>query len=113
MRFGLFFFSSRRRHTRWPRDWSSDVCSSDLRVRRQQVVDDIGQRLAVELGAVAQFQRGHAGATAGARDRKSVVWGESGELGGSGGGEKRVGAHEAGLTRSGSGVRLEACGATR
>src|SRR5690625_8052426 len=22
--------SSRRRHTRWPRDWSSDVCSSDL-----------------------------------------------------------------------------------
>src|SRR5690625_7600849 len=28
--FFLFFFSSRRRHTRWPRDWSSDVCSSDL-----------------------------------------------------------------------------------
>src|SRR5207253_7232473 len=28
--FCLFFFSSRRRHTRWPRDWSSDVCSSDL-----------------------------------------------------------------------------------
>src|SRR5215208_1910689 len=27
---GFFFFSSRRRHTRWPRDWSSDVCSSDL-----------------------------------------------------------------------------------
>src|SRR5690625_7740611 len=27
-----FFFSSRRRHTRWPRDWSSDVCSSDLRI---------------------------------------------------------------------------------
>src|SRR5437870_835320 len=26
-----FFFSSRRRHTIWPRDWSSDVCSSDLR----------------------------------------------------------------------------------
>src|SRR5207253_8690360 len=24
------FFSSRRRHTIWPRDWSSDVCSSDL-----------------------------------------------------------------------------------
>src|SRR5207249_7407703 len=28
--FGLFFFSSRRRHTRSKRDWSSDVCSSDL-----------------------------------------------------------------------------------
>src|SRR5690606_40412893 len=26
-----FFFSSRRRHTRFSRDWSSDVCSSDLR----------------------------------------------------------------------------------
>src|SRR5690625_3022934 len=26
----IFYFSSRRRHTRWPRDWSSDVCSSDL-----------------------------------------------------------------------------------
>src|SRR6266496_2049196 len=28
---GFFFFSSRRRHTRSLRDWSSDVCSSDLR----------------------------------------------------------------------------------
>src|SRR5438876_5219726 len=29
-----FFFSSRRRHTRWTGDWSSDVCSSDLRALR-------------------------------------------------------------------------------
>src|SRR6266498_1391278 len=29
----VFFFSSRRRHTRCGRDWSSDVCSSDLEVR--------------------------------------------------------------------------------
>src|SRR3982751_1334075 len=29
-----FFFSGRRRHTRSDRDWSSDVCSSDLRRRR-------------------------------------------------------------------------------
>src|SRR5207245_8147893 len=28
--FCIFFFSSRRRHTRCYRDWSSDVCSSDL-----------------------------------------------------------------------------------
>src|SRR6267143_3385041 len=28
----LFFFSSRRRHTRWNCDWSSDVCSSDLQL---------------------------------------------------------------------------------
>src|SRR6267154_4651625 len=29
----FFFFSSRRRHTRWTGDWSSDVCSADLVVR--------------------------------------------------------------------------------
>src|SRR5439155_2521686 len=29
----IFFFSSRSRHTRWPRDWSSDVCSTDLACR--------------------------------------------------------------------------------
>src|SRR5258707_11985261 len=30
----FFFFSSRRRHTRYWRDWSSDVCSSDLSSKR-------------------------------------------------------------------------------
>src|SRR6266511_4440217 len=40
MRF--FFFSSRRRHTRFSRDWSSDVCSSDL--------DDVMEAV-VEAGA--------------------------------------------------------------
>src|SRR5947209_8994820 len=30
----VFFFSSRRRHTRYWRDWSSDVCSSDPKLRR-------------------------------------------------------------------------------
>src|SRR2546429_6951111 len=34
----FFFFSSRRRHTRCSRDWSSDVCSSDL---RQALVDAV------------------------------------------------------------------------
>src|SRR5699024_11369808 len=33
-----FFFSSRRRHTRSKRDWSSDVCSSDLEVVTNVVV---------------------------------------------------------------------------
>src|SRR5438309_3032971 len=32
-----FFFSSRRRHTRWNCDWSSDVCSSDLELGRRQL----------------------------------------------------------------------------
>src|SRR2546430_8010830 len=30
----VFFFSSRRRHTRFDCDWSSDVCSSDLQITR-------------------------------------------------------------------------------
>src|SRR2546421_4517149 len=60
---GFFFFSSRRRHTRSDRDWSSDVCSSDLAVaearllaeRRRQ--EDLGrpahERRVEELGALA------------------------------------------------------------
>src|SRR5690606_40677925 len=31
--YSCFFFSSRRRHTRFSRDWSSDVCSSDLDIK--------------------------------------------------------------------------------
>src|SRR6266487_6498971 len=34
----VFFFSSRRRHTRWTGDWSSDVCSSDLDPRLKDTV---------------------------------------------------------------------------
>src|SRR3712207_9167032 len=40
----VFFFSSRRRHTRYWRDWSSDVCSSDLvweRVREKGFAFDV------------------------------------------------------------------------
>src|SRR5579884_366577 len=37
--FCFFFFSSRRRHTRWPRDWSSDVCSSDLGGIKERMTD--------------------------------------------------------------------------
>src|SRR3712207_9033050 len=35
---GVFFFSSRRRHTRYWRDWSSDVCSSDLHSSRALIL---------------------------------------------------------------------------
>src|SRR5581483_12182218 len=52
----LFFFSSRRRHTRYWRDWSSDVCSSDL-LR--------GWRAALPLVAVACFSPGRAAAECG------------------------------------------------
>src|SRR5690625_7107811 len=42
----FFFFSSRRRHTRWPRDWSSDVCSSDLTVGAEELGGLLGENLA-------------------------------------------------------------------
>src|SRR5204862_4034588 len=35
--FFFFFFSSRRRHTRSLRDWSSDVCSSDLSTKKERI----------------------------------------------------------------------------
>src|SRR5256885_12177702 len=43
----VFFFSSRRRHTRLQGDWSSDVCSSDLRAKIASVVLAHGQFLRV------------------------------------------------------------------
>src|SRR5690625_4441695 len=44
---GCFFFPSRGRHTRWPRDWSSDVCSSDLEIpqERQPLADAVVRAL--------------------------------------------------------------------
>src|SRR5690606_2683445 len=38
-----FFFSSRRRHTRFSRDWSSDVCSSDL-MQTQEITNLVSAR---------------------------------------------------------------------
>src|SRR2546429_1750740 len=94
----FFFFSSRRRHTRCSRDWSSDVCSSDL------------AQLAALSGTDARFYTGCAviGPAAGVRlvhvdtttvffralsageieryvdrgDRERVVLGKRGDLGG-------------------------------
>src|SRR5439155_11444126 len=40
----------RRRHTRWPRDWSSDVCSSDLRTQLRERGLDRGAAALVMLG---------------------------------------------------------------
>src|SRR5207253_4621240 len=52
------FYSSRRRHTRWPRDWSSDVCSSDLRFgtpARAIVLQAVLASLLVMLGTFTQI----------------------------------------------------------
>src|SRR2546430_7832329 len=84
----LFFFSSRRRHTRFDCDWSSDVCSSDLRrfwparpdedALVEQEVDleargQAGQNLRHQLARLVHDRQSRGAAVAQDRDRKSVV----------------------------------------
>src|SRR5690606_40815379 len=106
-----FFFSSRRRHTRFSRDWSSDVCSSDLddkghiwypreliplvkwmyRQRKDnpifvklldESVDSLEEILALERQAIAALKEGEIG-RASCRERVG------GWEGGGAGGERR------------------------
>src|SRR5439155_7299020 len=58
---------SRRRHTRWPRDWSSDVCSSDLNMKALSVASR-----ALKL-AFASVVITHASALIAQVDRGSIV----------------------------------------
>src|SRR5438045_7273269 len=55
----LFFFSSRRRHTRCLSDWSSDVCSSDLieHLGRAHVDAGLAADAAIVVDRVQQRQR--------------------------------------------------------
>src|SRR5687768_18422782 len=55
--FFFFFFSSRRRHTRCSRDWSSDVCSSDLKLLGRE---EVATRLRVSLALLNAWLRGRA-----------------------------------------------------
>src|SRR3712207_9281462 len=87
----FFFFSSRRRHTRYWRDWSSDVCSSDLSMRDTFDADQ-PSRAATSLPcqpptvrSVRSSRASRRSRTDGVpttRDRKSVVSGKSVDLGG-------------------------------
>src|SRR3712207_8537142 len=85
-----FFFSSRRRHTRYWRDWSSDVCSSDLRARGDRMSPAevalevwILQQVVAGNGCLLRAWRaGRRGRGGGRGDRKSVVLGKSVDLGG-------------------------------
>src|SRR5699024_11290948 len=52
----LFFFSSRRRHTRSKRDWSSDVCSSDLE-KPLEVYSDMQPMIVYEFQPVERVFR--------------------------------------------------------
>src|SRR5690606_31656770 len=45
----FFFFSSRRRHTRFSRDWSSDVCSSDLATDEYVIGTPLFQKMTLSL----------------------------------------------------------------
>src|SRR3712207_8918969 len=86
-----FFFSSRRRHTRYWRDWSSDVCSSDLHpdagsgplngaaIRRFNL--DLAEAVAAQSDDPALFPI-IIGGDCSILDRKSVVQGKSVDLGG-------------------------------
>src|SRR5947209_12585855 len=86
----FFFFSSRRRHTRYWRDWSSDVCSSDLASATGDRTDHLSQSFSLraqfaaaqlEAAACADCESQGAERCAGVpvshfakrRDRKSVV----------------------------------------
>src|SRR5690606_40735693 len=98
----LFFFSSRRRHTRFSRDWSSDVCSSDLALGKRIAIVNLDAHFDLRESSVAssgtpflqaiKHARAHGialdyfclGVSESAntrRDRKSVVEGKSCEYG--------------------------------
>src|SRR5260370_23605668 len=51
-----FFFSSRRRHTRFKCDWSSDVCSSDLRAVMEETRVQRRERLPIRRGEPAEIR---------------------------------------------------------
>src|SRR2546430_11724019 len=83
----FFFFASRRRHTRFDCDWSSDVCSSDLADARAFLLlavqgvparqpdvreEKKGPRVGAPEGAIKGFLKA-AGLGAIEQDRKSVV----------------------------------------
>src|SRR5690606_40936841 len=57
----FFFFSSRRRHTRFSRDWSSDVCSSDLEFPLLPHRQWVAKRLVLENGGVCPPSLLHTG----------------------------------------------------
>src|SRR5207302_8273230 len=85
----FFFFSSRRRHTRFSRDWSSDVCSSDLLwassgerlppiglaatdpVRRQRATQRIAELTPTSNVAAASWHEAPASTAPTTRSRKS------------------------------------------
>src|SRR5947209_11066004 len=85
----FFFFSSRRRHTRYWRDWSSDVCSSDLGDRVDRLVGELQRLLDVgELAGLLFEEQAHRGV---GQECLAVLVVEVGELLADRSEERRVG----------------------
>src|SRR6266581_8003400 len=66
----FFFFSSRRRHTRWTGDWSSDVCSSDLALEPERT-ELRHEGLGLAVGDVERLDHGESAVGDPRRDRGS------------------------------------------
>src|SRR2546430_17590472 len=101
-----FFFSSRRRHTRFDCDWSSDVCSSDLALRGRR-----GERVAAaahERRGVAAVAGKRGGGAASPRPRmgKGRVGGKRGMPGGAGYFKKKKKISDLYTTRNASSILL-------
>src|SRR2546429_6616259 len=69
----FFFFSSRRRHTRCSRDWSSDVCSSDLIIPNAEV-NVFPRGIALALIAVGLCAPAPARAQQTGREKEQILW---------------------------------------
>src|SRR5258707_14841543 len=93
-RWWCFFFSSRRRHTRYWRDWSSDVCSSDLPYRHRRRQSRRARRLERRRQPVPAAARS---AQKPGADPKSVVEGKRVDLGG----RRIIKKKKEGLTKEG------------
>src|SRR5206468_5043435 len=98
-----FFFSSRRRHTRSDRDWSSDVCSSDLQLLPPTRRPWLSQNRPCHSTSPAEWLRSarQTGSLQGLREDKSY-YGTSGPSIAGSGGESRPAAQRSrqpGVTR--------------
>src|SRR2546430_13736060 len=89
---GVVCFSSRRRHTRFDCDWSSDVCSSDLTAATPSLLSEtpadrsaVGKRLEL-LRTDAKVRAGYVGLLREVWESMRVEWEEHGRSG-----ERRVG----------------------
>src|SRR5688500_20284837 len=108
--FLVFFFSSRRRHTRLQGDWSSDVCSSDLEGCDMTLVLDSGALIALERNDRPTWRRlrqclasGGIPVTHGGRSEERRVGKECRARGGAGEWRKK----ESGGERGGVGTERE------